>query len=196
MGKIFCLMGKSSSGKDTVFKKLLEEFKDRLKPVVTYTTRPKRKAEIEGKEYCFIDEETVQHYEKNGQLIEKRTYHTVDGDWTYCTVNDGQFALETHSYLLIGTLDVYQSLQVFFGEEAVVPLYLCIDDGVRLARALQRERQQAVPNYEELCRRFLADCVDFSDAQLAKRKIHHWYKNDNLSDCIDELNQTILAKLC
>ena len=31
MGKIFCVMGKSASGKDTIYRKLLEEAYDRLR---------------------------------------------------------------------------------------------------------------------------------------------------------------------
>ena len=49
MGKIFYVMGKSASGKDTIYKKLLERFPG-LKTVVTYTTRPIRDGETEGVE--------------------------------------------------------------------------------------------------------------------------------------------------
>ena len=59
MGKIFCLMGKSSSGKDTVFKLLKEDKELKLKPVIPYTTRPKRNNEINGVEYYFINEEIL-----------------------------------------------------------------------------------------------------------------------------------------
>ena len=41
MGKIFYLMGKSASGKDTLFKEILERIPE-LKTVVPYTTRPIR----------------------------------------------------------------------------------------------------------------------------------------------------------
>ena len=42
MGKIFCLMGKSSSGKDTIFKEISNIKELKLNPIVLYTTRPKR----------------------------------------------------------------------------------------------------------------------------------------------------------
>ena len=44
MGFIFYLMGKSSSGKDTIYKKLIEKENFPLKTVVGYTTRPIRKS--------------------------------------------------------------------------------------------------------------------------------------------------------
>ena len=42
MGKIYCVMGKSSSGKDTVYKKLKEQYKE-FRLIVPYTTRPIKK---------------------------------------------------------------------------------------------------------------------------------------------------------
>ena len=38
-----------------------------------------------------------------------------------------------------------------------------VEDGERLSRALNRERMQESPKYEELCRRFLSDAKDFSE---------------------------------
>lgn len=40
-GKVFYIIGKSSSGKDTIYKRLLSE--TNLKPIVPYTTRPMEK---------------------------------------------------------------------------------------------------------------------------------------------------------
>ena len=57
MGKIFCLMGKSSSGKDTIFKELKDDTDLNLKPIISYTTRPKRVSETQGIEYFFIAKE-------------------------------------------------------------------------------------------------------------------------------------------
>ena len=51
MGKIVYLMGKSSTGKDTIFKKLLEDKSLALKNIVPYTTRPIRGGEKDGQEY-------------------------------------------------------------------------------------------------------------------------------------------------
>ena len=48
MGKIFCMMGKSSSGKDTLYKLILENEKLQLSNIVPYTTRPIRAGEQDG----------------------------------------------------------------------------------------------------------------------------------------------------
>lgn len=63
MGKIYYMMGKSSSGKDTLFREILEEM-PQLKTVTLYTTRPMREGEQDGVEYFFVAEDTLQSYEK------------------------------------------------------------------------------------------------------------------------------------
>ena len=57
MASIYVLMGKSATGKDTIYKKIIERAELHLQEVVTYTTRPIRKNETEGVEYHFVDKE-------------------------------------------------------------------------------------------------------------------------------------------
>ena len=59
MGKIFYIFGKSSTGKDTIYKSLMENKELGLRPVVPYTTRPMRAKETPGVEYHFTDEEDL-----------------------------------------------------------------------------------------------------------------------------------------
>lgn len=193
MGKIFCLMGKSSSGKDTIFKQLIDDKDLNLSPVISYTTRPIRQNENHGVEYYFINEETLAEYIATGKLIEKRDYHTINGKWSYCTVDDGQIDLaKPVSYLLIVTLEAYRNLRRHFGEDSIVPVYIGVDDGVRLERALRRERRQVKPNYDEVCRRFLADSADFAVEKLAECKITKQYENAKLSECMKNIKADIL----
>ena len=88
MGKILYLMGKSASGKDTIYKRLLEECKE-LFPVVLYTTRPMRDGEKQGVEYYFTTKEQLEDFGLSGKIIEQRIYQTVAGPWIYATVDDG-----------------------------------------------------------------------------------------------------------
>ena len=192
MGKIFCLMGKSSSGKDTIFKFLNEDQELNLKPVIPYTTRPIRNSETNGIEYYFIDEQTLLAFDKKGKIIEKRAYNTVDGIWYYCTIDDGKVDLSKGNYFLITTLVAYKNLRSYFGVENVVPIYIAVNDELRLERAIVREKQQQTPNYDELCRRFLADNVDFSIEQLNSNSIQDQYFNDNLEECIRRIKEHIL----
>lgn len=195
MGKIFCLMGKSSSGKDTIFKRCRDDKELNLKPIVPYTTRPQRHNERQGVDYWFIDEHTMGEYNRLGKVIEQREYDTVNGKWYYATVSDGYIDLNKDNYLLIGTLPVYKSLQDFFGVESVVPLYIEVEDAIRLERALDRERNQQQPNYNEMCRRFLADSSDFCSSKLSDCGVFKRYYNDDLEKCIQVIKADILKEI-
>ena len=193
MGRIFCLMGKSSSGKDTIFKEIKDDKDLNLRPIISYTTRPKRVNETDGVEYFFINTDELKNFENENKVIEQRVYHTVHGDWYYCTINDNQIDLDKNNYLLITTLEAYKSLRDYFGEEKVYPLYINVEDGLRLERAMNREKTQANPNYDELCRRFLADNKDFSDDNLSSLNINKFYTNEDLEECINNIKEDILS---
>lgn len=189
MSKIFYIIGKSSTGKDTIYKELLKN--NALESVCLYTTRPQRSNEKEGEEYHFVSEEEYQHIKEKGLIIEERAYNTIHGIWRYFTVNDGQFDNEDKNYLIVGVLNSYVSTKDYFGEEKVIPLYIELDDENRLQRALIREKQQEVPRYAELCRRFLSDSEDFSEENIIKAGINRRFRNYNLDDCIAEIRDFI-----
>lgn len=190
MGKIFYLMGKSASGKDTIYKELKERCKE-LKTVALYTTRPIREGEKDGEEYYFVDRTRFEELLKSGKVIEYRDYHTVHGLWTYFTVDCDQFLLDQESYLMIGTLESYEKMQKYFGKDVMIPLYIQVEDGERLARALARERQQEHPKYAEMCRRFLTDSEDFAEEKLQALGIDTRYENHNVQDTVNEILKKI-----
>lgn len=194
MGKIICLMGKSSTGKDTIFKRLLEDDTLELKTIVPYTTRPIRVGERDGVEYFFTDEEGFQRLKDRGKIIEAREYHTFHGLWRYFTVDDGQIEPE-YSYIMISTLEAYHHLQVYFGADRIVPVLIELDDGIRLQRALNRELKQENPKYEEMCRRFLADSADFSEEKIVECGIKRRFVNDELERCLEEIKRYIKETL-
>lgn len=191
MGKIFFVMGKSSSGKDTIYRRLVEDEMLSLKTIVSYTTRPMREGEEEGKEYHFVDKEKLNILEAEGKVIERRDYNTVYGVWSYFTADDGQVELEKENYILIGTLESYEKIRAYYGKENVFPIYVNVEDGERLKRAIAREEREEKPRYEEMCRRFLADQKDFSDQNIKKNEIVKKYQNDNLERCINEIIEDI-----
>lgn len=194
MGHIFYLMGKSSSGKDTIYKEIQKRIVT-LHQIVLYTTRPIRMGEEDGKEYFFVKEEQQKKLTEEGKIIELRAYNTIHGVWKYFTVNDKQIDLETKDYLVIGTLESYEQMRIYFGSEAMVPIYVETEDGIRLNRALERERMEEEPKYEELCRRFLADAKDFSEKNLERLGITRRFLNTELESCVEEITVYIREHL-
>ena len=185
MSFLYVLMGKSATGKDHIYRDLLET--EDLRPVVRYTTRPMREGETDGVQYHFVDREALAELQKTGKVIELQTYNTVYGPWDYFTVDDGQICRDGQNRLLIGTLDVYEKLRDYFGGASVVPVYIETEDGLRLEHAMKRERKQPQPQYEEMCRRFLADQEDFSEKRLLELGITKRYENNGTIEECEEL---------
>ena len=174
--RIFCLMGKSGTGKDTIYRELLSDGALPFERLVPCTTRPIRAGEQNGREYHFYSVEEFRALERVGKVIESRCYETVHGPWYYFTADDGQIDLASRSTLMIGTLESYLAL-------------LEVEDGERLQRALDRERAEKAPKYRELCRRFLADCEDFSEEKIAEAGITRRFQNDDLQRCKREIEE-------
>jgi guanylate kinase len=183
-------MGKSSSGKDTVYRRLLGEAQLDLTRLVTGTTRPIREGERDGEEYYFYSEEQFHELQRLGRIVECRSYDTIHGIWNYFTVST-ELDVEHRDYLTINTLEAYVKLREYFGSEVLVPIYLEVDDGLRLQRALDRERAQAKPKYKELCRRFLADEADFSPENLARERIQPIFQNKVLEHTVRDVTAYI-----
>lgn len=191
MGRIYMIIGKSASGKDHIYPKLLEDKSLGLKPLVLYTTRPKRRGEENGREYYFTDKKHLEELREAGKIIEERVYPTVHGDWYYFTADEGQIE-SNKNYITIGTLESFMKMKQYFGKDVLVPLYIESDPYLRLQRSIGRERKQKNPEYKEVCRRFLADEEDFSEEKLKKAEINiRFLNNAELEDCIDRIREYI-----
>ena len=80
-------MGKSSSGKDTIYENLLQRHDLKLTPFIMYTTRPIRANETDGVQYHFVTEETLRLMQEEDRVIELRSYDTVQGIFSRRSVN-------------------------------------------------------------------------------------------------------------
>ena len=195
MGKIFYIMGKSSTGKDTICNKLLSKYPEELKRVIMYTTRPRREGEKDGITYNYVTEDGYKELKAEGLIIEERSYDTVHGLWRYFTVKDEGLDLKNNNYLILGVLDSYVATAAYFGPHLVIPLYIEVEDGERLTRALKREKKPGNHRYAEMCRRFLTDTDDFSEDKLRKAGIEKRFENNNLYTCMSEIEDYILKEI-
>lgn len=191
MNKIFYIMGKSASGKDNIYKRLLADENLNLHELVLYTTRPQRQDEVDGREYFFVDDEKFRELQAQGKIIESRSYRTIYGIWTYFTADEGRIELEQNNYIGIGTLESYEKMLEYFGEDVMRPIYVEVEDGERLMRALKREQKETKPKYDEMCRRFLADCEDFSEEKIAHAGITQRFENVDFENCIKKIQKYV-----
>ena len=54
----------------------------------------------------------------------------------------------------------------YYSKNSLIPIYFEVEDGIRLQRALDRERISGNGKYDEMCRRFLADKEDYSKEKI------------------------------
>ncbi len=188
MSKIFCIVGKSASGKDTIYKEIISAYKEELINVVIGTTRPMRSGEKDGVDYHFFTDQELLELEKNGKVIEKRQYDTMQGIWSYFTL---EFELSGEkNYIIITTLEGAQSITERYGTDKVCVIYLEIDDRERLLRCIDRESRQENPDYSEVCRRFIADQKDFSEEKIGEfNNIYYIDSSKSIKDCLKQWNE-------
>lgn len=193
MSFIYAVTGRSSTGKDSICKRLLE-IDDSLVSLVPYTTRPMREGETDGREYYFRNEEFYQSELANGRIIEERHYDTINGLWRYFTVNDNQLQNIPVNKDIVVVASLYQVklYQDYFGKDVVIPVYIDLDDYILLSRSLQREKRNPTPNIVELCRRFISDKNDFSEElkkEVGVNKV--FWNNGDLRDTVFEIQKYI-----
>jgi guanylate kinase len=197
MSEIAFIMGKSASGKDKIYKSLIEDEELGLKTVTMYTTRPMRAGEEEGVEYHFVSDAVADQMRLDKKIIEMRCYDTIYGQWRYFTADDGQIDLKSNNrYIIIGTLEAYDQFCSYYGKEHLLPIYIDVKDDIRLLRAIKREQKQMEPKYDEMCRRFLADSKDFSEENIMRSGITRRFENNGeLEECIEQVKTVILSEL-
>lgn len=196
MSNLIYIMGKSSSGKDTIYKRLKEKIDTNV--YVPYTTRPKRDNEQEGREYYFINRNAFIVLQKEGKVMENRDYKVINSEgekdiWTYATIADNQWEKEG-DFLSIGTLESYSNILKYLNEHKekklnLIPVYIEIDEQERERRARNREETQEKPNYKEMKRRLKADNIDFSEEKLRQFGIskRQTFENYDLNICVENI---------
>ena len=192
MNRIFCLLGKTGAGKDTLFNSVISDPDIDISPVITCTTRPRRVDEIDGINYRFMTEEEMNRLEAEGGILERRTYSTVNGLWHYFTAvsaipkNGDSIIITTPAALKMLSAKMCASWT-----DRIVAVMLETDARVRLLRSIERESREAAPNYAEVCRRFYSDEADFKDFDI--KYYNHFIIDANLcnAECLAQFKQNL-----
>ena len=74
-GVLVIVSSPSGAGKTTLTRRLLSEFKGQLEFSVSYTTRPMRTGEVDGRDYWFVSTEKFQEMVEKGEFAEHAFVH-------------------------------------------------------------------------------------------------------------------------
>lgn len=152
---IYCLIGASSSGKTTIEERVVSIFDSNVKKIVSYTTRPKRKAEKDGFHYHFISNNTFFDMEKRGLFAETAKYR----DWYYGISLNG-IDYKNNDYIVVVTVSGYKELLKKVGKENIIAIHVKVEERNRLIRQLNRG-----DDIDEVIRRLYADREDFKEVE-------------------------------
>ena len=90
-GLLFVVSAPSGAGKTSLVRALVERDSN-LEVSVSYTTRPKRPAEVDGKDYRFVDHATFNAMARAGEFLENATNFGFDYGTSRARVQEAQAA--------------------------------------------------------------------------------------------------------
>lgn len=168
--KIFAIMGKAGSGKDTILRKVMDGYSNKFHEIVSCTTRPPREGEQHGVNYYFLSIEEFTEKVLNGDMLEA----TLFNDWHYGTMRTGL----SRDKINIGVFNPDGVRALLENDEIdVTVFYVRAGAKQRLLRQLNREEN---PDVQEIIRRFSADEEDFGDLEDIREFIP--LQNESLED--------------
>lgn len=180
MDKLFVILGKASSGKDTILKEVIKDlYKTDI--AISFTTRPIRDGEVEGREYNFISTNEFNELFEAGQIAEHTSYNVVGGDiWLYGLT---RAELEKNKFVAVITNpEGLEQLKKIYGDK-VVSILIDANGKDRVFRYLNREENVSNLKVAECCRRFLADEKDFEGLEPN----HLVINNGDINDAIKQV---------
>lgn len=184
MKKLFCVLAKSSAGKDAITTQAKEELG--LPIATSFTTRPMRSGEKEGREYYFIDDKSFWDLHGCDMLAEYTTYEVADNSTWYYGLTREELEKADYTMVIVNPHGLEQ-LTERYGDKIVSVLIEC-NGMTRLCRSICRDTKG---NPKELCRRFLADEKDFENL-LSDYIV---YNEGELREAVDAFKKIILTEM-
>ena len=159
---IIVLVGKTASGKTTVANELCKHHG--YKRIITYTTRPMRKNEVQDVDYHFISDEQFNEMVKNNEFTEHKRYNTAHGVWSYGSIVTSEQEHSDDCYVIIltpqGLRDLSRKVSRY------IAFYLDVGLESQLERLKKRgdEEQQIIKRLKNDAKDFenVLDIVDYS----------------------------------
>ena len=180
--KVLVISGKTACGKTTIIKGITNKYNE----VKGYTTRPKRKNEVD--EYVFVTREEFDKLASENKFINFRDYYTEHGLWRY--VMPLEALLNTENPMLILDEQGLESVQNKLGRDNIISILIEADETVRLCRSLNRD-ETTEQNTREIKRRIKDDDIKFKTRDL----YDYILTNNNLDALQKNIEYIISLKL-
>lgn len=181
------LIGKTCSGKDTILNKLVKNYG--YSKLITYTTRSKRKGEVQDKTYHFISEEEFLSKIDSEFFLEYRKYETADGIWYYGSAKEDYEKADDKTVVIL-TPSGFSALKLWTSRNNIKldinPLYIYANIQTIRDRLKKRGDKK-----EEAERRIKADNADFDGVLEMTDRIFYNNERDNVDDVVEAIHDYI-----
>lgn len=139
MNKLFILLGRAASGKDSVMESLLPKLSPlNINKLPSNTTRPKREGEVEGREYHFSTLHEFDTLYQHNKIAEYAIYNTKQGFWCYYTKQTDLELLNDTSLIAIKNPLGYRQLASGKYKKNIVTILLDCPEYILKERYLKR----------------------------------------------------------
>lgn len=181
------LIGKTCSGKDTILNKLVKNYG--YSKLITYTTRSKRKGEVQDKTYHFISEEEFLSKIDSEFFLEYRKYETADGIWYYGSAKEDYEKADDKTVVIL-TPSGFSALKLWTSRNNIKldinPLYIYANIQTIRDRLKKRGDKK-----EEADRRIKVDNVDFKNVVDIVDKIFYNNETNDLDEVVKKVHEYI-----
>ena len=171
---IVVLIGKSAVGKDTIKNELLINLN--CHNSISYTTRPKRNGEENGKEYFFVSKKEFDILKNNNQILEHTEYNVCGSLFEYGLGNDS-FVNDKINVVIVNPIGLKQLIKHEQIKNRLFIVQMTLPDDEIKRRYFEREKQEDIKNLNKRFEaRKLRDEEDFKD-------LNEIILENNLNNC-------------
>lgn len=179
------ILGKTSSGKDSILNKLVAEHN--FKKAITYTTRPMRDGEFQGITYHYLTDEEFNNKVKEGFFAEYKTYETAFGIWKYGSSKDSYASSDSKTIIILtpdGYRDVLDTL-----DEKPTAIYIYANN-----KTIKERLKKRGDSKEEAERRLRHDNEDFKGVENIVDKIVYNNFNNDINAVVESIVEYLNRK--
>lgn len=186
------IMGKTCSGKNAVVKKLVSRG---WSQIITYTSRPKRRGEKNGREYFYISDDDFANKINSGYFAEWKSYNVNGKTWYYGSPSEEiiEASLDDKNHVIIltpqGVEDTLAFLSKYISDYQINIVYLYANRSTILKRLQKRKDKN-----DSIERRMRADDIDFKNATSLANKIIYNNDSDSIAEVVDKIIESAERK--
>jgi len=175
---LIVISGPSGSGKGTIIKEVMKKIPDLIYSV-SYTTRPKREGEIEGKDYFFISKDEFEKLIDEDFFIEWAKvydyYYGTSKEFVLNNLNDNR------DVILEIEIQGAKKIREIYDKKNVIFIFIAPPDFKELERRIMNRKRGETE--EEIKKR-----MDFAKKEIEESKNYDYIIiNDNINKAVKKI---------